>query len=158
MKKTAILLLSVLLCFILYGCSDVNLLKTQDADDPLSQILYDAVPDTLNELSADIDMHPDLAGIFDNIGEENALEADSVVAKTETDQESVHNDEAEITQISESVSAFAYTGQGDVWISATGKKYHSKSDCSGMKSPLCVTKVQAELDGYTPCKRCFKNN
>lgn len=43
-----------------------------------------------------------------------------------------------------------------VWVPTNGgKKYHSKSSCSGMIDPVQVTKAQAEGDGYTPCKRCY---
>lgn len=42
-----------------------------------------------------------------------------------------------------------------VWISGSGKKYHSKSDCSNMKSPKKVTKEYAEEKKYTACKKCF---
>ena len=41
-----------------------------------------------------------------------------------------------------------------VWISATGKKYHSRSSCSNMSSPQEVTVSEAEKRGYTPCKKC----
>lgn len=43
-----------------------------------------------------------------------------------------------------------------VWISASGKKYHRTSSCSGMKSPRQVSAEQAAAQGYTPCKRCFR--
>ena len=41
-----------------------------------------------------------------------------------------------------------------VWISAKGKKYHSRSSCSNMSSPQEVTVSEAEKRGYTPCKKC----
>lgn len=40
------------------------------------------------------------------------------------------------------------------WISKTGKRYHSKPDCSNMKNPLQVTINEAEIRDYTPCMRC----
>lgn len=43
-----------------------------------------------------------------------------------------------------------------VWIDETAKRYHSKSDCSGMDSAYQVTKEQAEALGKTPCGRCYK--
>lgn len=42
-----------------------------------------------------------------------------------------------------------------VWVTEKGKKYHSKSTCSGMKSPIEISKEQAEQQGYEPCKRCY---
>lgn len=42
-----------------------------------------------------------------------------------------------------------------VWVSGSGSKYHSKSDCSGMKNPEEIT-LQEALDlGKEPCKRCL---
>jgi len=42
-----------------------------------------------------------------------------------------------------------------VWISKTGKRYHSTPDCSDMKKPLQVTLEEAETRDYTPCLRCY---
>ena len=43
-----------------------------------------------------------------------------------------------------------------VWIPTNGgKKYHSKSTCSGMKSPEKVTKDEAISLGFGPCGRCY---
>ena len=42
-----------------------------------------------------------------------------------------------------------------VWIPATGSKYHSRSDCSGMNNPSQVTLEYAQSHGYEPCKRCY---
>ena len=44
---------------------------------------------------------------------------------------------------------------GQVWLSATGTKYHSKPNCSGMDAAYQVTKSEAEAMGKTPCKRCY---
>lgn len=41
-----------------------------------------------------------------------------------------------------------------VWISRTGKKYHSSSRCSNMKSPSEVKLSEAKYLGYTPCSKC----
>ena len=43
-----------------------------------------------------------------------------------------------------------------VWVSGSGSKYHKTSTCSGMKTPVQVSKAQAEADGKEPCKKCYK--
>ena len=43
-----------------------------------------------------------------------------------------------------------------VWIPTNGgKKYHSRAGCSGMKNPTQISKENAVVKGYTPCKRCY---
>lgn len=41
-----------------------------------------------------------------------------------------------------------------VWIPSSGTKYHSKSNCSGMKSPRQIPLEDAKNQGYTACKKC----
>ena len=41
-----------------------------------------------------------------------------------------------------------------VWVPSSGTKYHSKSTCSGMKSPREIPLEDAIKEGYTACKRC----
>ena len=42
-----------------------------------------------------------------------------------------------------------------VWVSSSGKKYHSDPDCSNMKNPSKITKEKAESTGRTPCSKCY---
>lgn len=48
--------------------------------------------------------------------------------------------------------------QGElVWIPTKGgTKYHKESTCSSMQEPKQVTKMEAEKQGFTPCKRCYE--
>jgi hypothetical protein len=48
----------------------------------------------------------------------------------------------------------ASTEEEMVWISSTGKRYHSNPSCSGMKNPKKVSLSDAKAMGLTPCKRC----
>lgn len=41
-----------------------------------------------------------------------------------------------------------------VWVSKTGKKYHSSSSCSNMKNPSQVSLSAAQSRGLTPCSKC----
>ena len=43
-----------------------------------------------------------------------------------------------------------------VWIPRTGERYHRNKKCSGMKEPKYVTIEEAIRRGYTPCKKCYK--
>ena len=45
--------------------------------------------------------------------------------------------------------------ESTVWISQSGKRYHSNPNCSGMENPSKVTQEEAENMGYTPCKKCY---
>lgn len=42
-----------------------------------------------------------------------------------------------------------------VWISSSGKKYHARSDCSGMENAEEITLQEALDMGKEPCKRCY---
>lgn len=42
-----------------------------------------------------------------------------------------------------------------VWISGSGKKYHSNPNCSGMKNPWQVSLSEAQAMGREPCKKCY---
>lgn len=53
------------------------------------------------------------------------------------------------------VKSSAANASGSVWISKSGKKYHSRSSCSGMKSPSEISLSSALSQGYEPCKRCY---
>lgn len=42
-----------------------------------------------------------------------------------------------------------------VWVSSTGSKYHSKSTCSGMNSPVQIPLEDAQARGLEPCGKCY---
>lgn len=42
-----------------------------------------------------------------------------------------------------------------VWVSGSGKKYHSNSSCSNMSNPHQISLSDAQAQGYTPCKKCY---
>ena len=43
-----------------------------------------------------------------------------------------------------------------VWISGSGKKYHSNPNCSKMRSPIQMDLLKAIEKGYEPCGKCYK--
>jgi len=42
-----------------------------------------------------------------------------------------------------------------VWVSATGKKYHASSTCSGMNSPTAIPIEEAIARELSPCGTCI---
>lgn len=42
-----------------------------------------------------------------------------------------------------------------VWVTSSGKKYHSTSSCSNMKSPTQMTKSAAINSGRGACSKCW---
>lgn len=42
-----------------------------------------------------------------------------------------------------------------VWVSKTGKKYHSSPNCSNMKNPSQISLATAQARGLTPCSKCY---
>lgn len=42
-----------------------------------------------------------------------------------------------------------------VWISGSGKKYHSSASCSNMKNPTQVSLEDAQSQGRTACSKCY---
>ena len=42
-----------------------------------------------------------------------------------------------------------------VWVTSSGKKYHSNSSCSNMKSPQQITLGSAKSSGREPCSKCY---
>ena len=41
-----------------------------------------------------------------------------------------------------------------VFVTKSGKRYHTDSTCSGMKNPAGLTLKEAESLGYEPCSKC----
>ncbi|GEM_PF-238962 len=42
-----------------------------------------------------------------------------------------------------------------VWITDSGKKFHSRQGCSNMKAPYLISRAEAESRGYEACKKCY---
>ena len=58
------------------------------------------------------------------------------------------------SELSSPDSAPTEPTENPVWISRTGSKYHTNSNCSNMKNPSQISREEAEAQGYAPCKRC----
>lgn len=85
----------------------------------------------------------------------NATGTENVV--TDVSSNVTSNEEAGTTDTEVVVPATEDTQGNLVWVPTKGgKKYHSKSSCSGMEDPMQVTKEHAEANNYTACKKCYK--
>lgn len=65
---------------------------------------------------------------------------------------------SERAETSANASVASVSGTEDqVWISATGSKYHRNNTCSGMNPDKAVqmSRADAEAKGLKPCKRCY---
>ena len=144
--KRFIVALTVAFSCILFGCASGFDADSHTDSDPLSQILYAQPAKSENAYVA----CDELAELFDNITDDS-FEENMSVASDIPENSDLHD----AVETEESVQAFSYSDAYTVWIPASGKKYHKKPDCSGMKNPSEVLKKQAELEGYTACKRCF---
>ncbi len=79
----------------------------------------------------------------------------STCSKTEGSAKSHSYTSGKCTSCSKSDPSYSSSGTG-VWIPTNGgKKYHSKSSCSGMKDPIQVSKSEAIRQGFTDCKKCY---
>lgn len=48
------------------------------------------------------------------------------------------------------------TSRNVVWVTASGRKYHSNPNCSSMRNPIEMDLMEAIGREYTPCGKCFK--
>ena len=74
---------------------------------------------------------------------------------TESNTEAETKKEEVTTEKQETTKAETETKVVMVWVSSTGSKYHSKSSCSGMKSPWQIPLEEAKQKGLTACGRCY---
>ncbi len=107
-------------------------------------------------IKEDVEAVPEYAGQQDK-GEES-VEKTSEVSVVQSDVSDIHTaaDAAIVSsqKISSAVSPQAV--QEFVWVPTNGgKKYHKTQNCSSMKNPAKMTISDAQVSGFTPCKRCF---
>ncbi|MGG7164050.1 hypothetical protein [Clostridium ihumii] len=93
---------------------------------------------------------------LDKIAREAAAEAEKI-AKIEAEKlAKIEAEEATRVSQENQVESQPYiVNNGGVWISQTGKKYHSNPNCSNMKTPTQVSLEDAQSLGLTPCKKCY---
>lgn len=85
--------------------------------------------------------------IIINTPEKQNVTSDIIPAQTTQTQQTA-------TQSTTNRSEIQIPTEATVYVSASGK-YHSKSNCSGMKNYTEMTLTQAKDNGYDPCKKCY---
>lgn len=141
-KNVKIFLVCLILIFVLLsltGCS------TETAEVSGNAILENSILNITEEQEK-----KDVEEQAKKEAEEQAKKQAEEQAKKETEKQTTKQTSSKVT-----VPA-SETGDNLVWIPTNGgKKYHSRSGCSNMKSPNQVTKETAEANGFTPCKKCY---
>ena len=72
-------------------------------------------------------------------------------------EQSCGQDDAEESEASRQTAEVDDSQEQQVWISATGSKYHSIPDCGNMNPDKAHQESvsQAQAQGYEACKKCF---
>lgn len=132
MKKLLVFFMALGLCVGLLGCIEAGIQDTQSSTENQSVQTTETT----------------------KVTESNATESAETTETTEI------TEVTEVTNATESVQHYPDDAQATmVWIPTKGgTKYHSSQSCSGMDNPDQVTKSQAEQQGFTPCKKCYKLN
>ncbi len=87
----------------------------------------------------------------DFLSETQVIAAVSVPKSTKANSENVKSSPESATSDSTNDTVVGVT----VYISKTGKCYHSKSTCSNMKNPSAVSIEKAISMGREPCSKCY---
>ena len=59
------------------------------------------------------------------------------------------------TSEEKTTSGYVSNASYGVWVTRSGKRYHSDRYCSNMKEPSNITVEEAKSQGYTPCGKCY---
>ena len=80
---------------------------------------------------------------FANVNPDGTIPSDVVVGGSQTSVGSEDNT--------------AVCNEDIVWVSGSGSKYHSRNDCGTMNPDKAsqMSKSEAELNGMSPCKKCY---
>ena len=138
MKKLFVFLLTLALSVTFFGCTETGIDDIQSGNTESQSIQTTEVTNATESTES--------------------TEATKTTETAETTEATKVTEATEVTNTTESVWEHPDNAQVTmVWIPTKGgKKYHSKESCSGMESPDYVTQSQAEQEGFTPCKQCYK--
>lgn len=111
-----------------------------------SKNIYNAAESTLNSESSNLS----------TIDEGTTTSMNQVGVKDPTTKKQTTTTKKQTTTTKKRTTTAVPSDQnGQVWVTASGKKYHSNPNCSNMKSPSKITLANAKAKGYTPCKKCY---
>ena len=91
-----------------------------------------------------------LVKLFSNKGSDKKTSDNKAAVESVAD----NNDSSGQTNSTSSDKSDTVSGSEKVWVTASGSKYHSKSDCGGMSNAYEITLEEAKQRGLTPCKKC----
>lgn len=97
-------------------------------------------------------------GVEINYATGENCEANKTPGNNEADKQTTE-DTSNQTEVSESTQETSIPEDTQVvlvWITKSGKKYHSKSNCGSMKEPYQIELSEAIFIGLEPCKNCYK--
>ncbi len=137
-KNISIFFLTFLTFLILVGCSEYDDFEEPQYIVASSESYAELINDEISELDSFENIEKELS---DNTAISAIAFSDSAFDVSDTD--------SLIEEIPESLI------EDEVWVSKSGKKYHAKSGCSGMKNPSGLSKNDAVASGYEACKKCY---
>ena len=128
-----------------------------DTDTPIeTTVMYSTT--TLN-IRATASTDADIIGTFATGDSVTVISSDGGWSKVDYDGTEAYVSSDYLSEIQPTAAAQipASSDQQEtmVWVSATGKKYHSRSGCSNMSNPSQISKSDAQAQGYEPCKKCY---
>ena len=137
-KNISIFFLTFLTFLILVGCSEYDDFEEPQYIVASSESYAKLINDEIGEPDSCEDIKKELS---DDTAISAIAFSDSAFDVSDTD--------SLVEEISENLI------EDEVWVSKSGKKYHAKSSCSGMKNPTAMSKNDAVTSGYEACKKCY---
>lgn len=116
---------------------------------------YQDQQETIDTLNAQL---TDLQAKYDTLSAENEeLKAENEELKSQVSSLQAKASSTSSSSNTSGSSSSNDSGGGMVWLSATGSKYHSISDCGNMNpnNARQVSRSSAEAQGYDACSKCW---
>lgn len=129
---------------------------------PLDNIGIPYVPSVFDEQSSNYETENDYITVQSTSPKEQSVYAVNSLITDEVNTDSVSSDVVNELYLGTTEAAAeviqTITVNDNVWISKSGKKYHTVPDCSGMKNPVIITVSDALSKGLSPCKKCCQGS